>query len=455
MPKLLIATRTSHPHGGADRIVCDLARELPSRSWDVVLGLAQGRSFNQPRKYLDVNGDLPHVVLDGQLGTRAARCAALSDAIRRIQPDVVLSMRVFDAYEPTISAKRASSQRRPRLAVGVRGYEAPYLDDMVRYRDAVDLIVTSGELIAAACRDLCGIDPLRVTSIGGGVHLPLVPPSPRRRGDRPLRLLYAGRLAQVQKRILDLPPIVQSLVERGIPFELDVAGIGPEEAIVREQLAPFIERGVVRFHGWMEREDLYSRLLPTTDVFLHLAAWEGVTIAPREGMIHGAVPVISDFTGLRAEGQFVDRVNSLVFPVGDVTAAVDCIQRLAEDDPLLEQLSAAAMRSQTGKYSFPGSIDAWAAALDRCLEQPAMLGASPRIPERFAGRLSDYGVPSAVQATLRGWLNWPVHCDDAGSEWPTASGLMSPESAARFDQYARNAESHSTSPAASQPGAST
>ena len=56
------------------------------------------------------------------------------------------------------------------------------------------------------------------------------------------------------------------------------------------------------------------------------AEYEGVTIAPR-AMVHGAVPVIraSSRRGLRG------RCNALTFPVGDVPAAADAVERLHRD----------------------------------------------------------------------------------------------------------------------------
>ena len=438
MPRrLLIISRSHNPLGGADRIIADLCRELPRRGWQVTLGLTLGARFNRIEPYREVHGDLPIVEIDGCLGTRRARLRALGQTITAHRPQVVLSMRVFDVYEAVALAKAAGGDM--RLAVGIRAFEFPYLDDLIRYRDSVDLCVTSGELIAAACREQCGMDAARVSSIGGGVHPPITPVAPRRRTEH-LSLLYAGRLETNQKRVLDLVPFVRELQHRDVAFHLDVVGTGPAEAVLRTQLEPFLRSGVVRLHGWVSRDELYQTFYPRADCFVHFAAWEGVTIAPREAMANGVVPVISQFQGLTMEGQFTDRLTALTFPVGDTAAAVSCVQRLRDEPELLSRLSENGLDSQRGKYTFEGSMDAWTEALNGCLAMPVQRGPIPCIREHLDGRLSRWGVPVGIQSRLRECLRLPISHASPGSEWPTASGLLTEAARGRFEEFAKYAE---------------
>jgi glycosyltransferase involved in cell wall biosynthesis len=438
MRHLLICSRSHEPQGGADRIVVDLCRELPARGWKVTLGLTQGRRFNDVTRFRELMGsDLPISKIDGREGTRAARVAAIRALVRSSRPDVVLSMRVFDAYE-AVAREKEASRHGPRLAVGIRSFEAPYFADLRLYRDCVDLCVASGKLVAALATDYCGMDRGRVVSIGGGVHAPGVPVAPRT-PRQPLRLLHAGRLDAAQKRILDLPPFLDSLDELGVPFELDLAGAGAAEADLREALAARVELGQVRCHGWLSAAalcELYAR----ADCFIHFAAWEGMTIAPREAMAHGVVPVISAFDGIRLEGQFRDGVTALIFPVGDVRAAAQCVRRLATEVGLLEHLSAQGMSSQGGEYSFTGSMDAWARALERCLAQPPAMGTPPSIGERNQGRLSRWCVPAALHPLLRSLAGRRVEHASPGSEWPTSSGSLSARQASEIAREAARVE---------------
>jgi hypothetical protein len=168
---------------------------------------------------------------------------------------------------------------------------------------------------------------------------------------------------------------------------------------------------------------LYADVFLTLDILVHFAFTEGVTIAPREAMVHGVVPVVAEFIGLKRERHFVDGVNALTFPVGNVDAAARCIGRLAEEPGLLEKLSENAMRSQRGVYSFGGAIEAWAEALDRCLKIPAQTGPLPKLSSPLDGRLARWGVAPWLAQRVRDLLGRRHEHADPGSEWPTGSGL--------------------------------
>ena len=357
------------------------------------------------------------------MALRDARLASLRRTISRVGPDVVLSMRVFDAYEAVAGFKQRNLNDAPRLAIGVRAFEAPYISDVRRCRQNIDLCVTSGELIAEACRTIGKLEPSRVVSIGGGVRSPVKNVCPRTPSGT-IQLLYAGRLEQHQKRCLDLIPLVNGLQAAGIDFALDVCGAGPEEQTLRTNLQDVIQSGVVRMHGWVTQEQLYENFYPVADCFVHLAAWEGVTISPREAMAHGCVPVISEFTGIHVEQQFRHQHNSLLFPVGRPQVAVERICELCTSAGLMRHLSENAMKSQTGKYSFDGALNAWRTAFEGCLQATPQFGPFPSVPEHLSGRLSQWGVPTSAQLLIRRLLNRPVSHSAAGSEWPTASGLM-------------------------------
>ena len=199
-------------------------------------------------------------------------------------------------------------------------------------------------------------------------------------------------------------------------------------------------------HGWVSRQDLYDRFYPTADCFVHLAAWEGMTIAPREAMAHGVVPVISRFDGHRVEGQFVDGMTALTFAVGDVECAADAIARLDAAPELWQVLSTRARHSQSGRYAFEGSMDAWADAFDACLQRPSSQGDIPNIVVRSNGRLQRWGVPHVWQDRMRDLLGRRVRHEDPGSEWPTHGSNLNATARRAIAQIAEGIESTSQEP---------
>jgi glycosyltransferase involved in cell wall biosynthesis len=422
MPRLFICTPTASLQGGVERILESLALHLPSRGFEVQFGLAHGARFHDPEAFLRAYPSMRGVFIDGTSGTMYGRRKALRRAIEENRPDIVLIARMFDAYPVCAELKRRGFPI--RLAVTVQAYEANYFVDLARYAEFVDVCVTSGELIASAVGKFTSLPGDRIRSIAGGVapaKRPRIPHSDR------LRIGYAGRLEQVQKRILDLPLLAAELERRGIAFQLTIAGGGSLAEELKRQLPQ------ARHLGWLSTNELYERVYPKLDVLVHFAEWEGVTIAPREAMAHGVVPVISRFPGLEIEGQFVAGENALTFPVGNIEAAADAIERLDHDRELLERLSRAALVSQLGIRSEQGAIDAWADAFRLALQHPARIGNELPPAPRDEGLLSILPAPLAeIVRRMRG-----SQITSAGGEWPHWSALPDRELMEAVDDYAR------------------
>lgn len=403
MTRVLVCTPTYYLQGGVERIMESLAADLPARGLEVLFALAKGARFHDPAKFRAAFPAIRGVDVDGTSGTVYGRRRALRRAILETDPDLVLIARMFDAY-PVVSELKLEGHR-ARLAVTVQAYESDYFADLERYQDFVDLCVASGERIATEVRRRTSVP---VVSIPGGVAEPRRTREPH---DGPLRLGYVGRVEQIQKRARDLPLLVAELERRAIPFTLDVAGDGTLLDELRARLPH------ARSHGWLSTAELYDRVYPALDVLVHFAEFEGMTIAPREAMAHGAVPVISRNVGAE---DFVDEINSLTFPIGDVIAAADAIERLHRDRALLERLSATARDSQRGIRSAEGASDAWAAAFRESIARAPRIGRTQPVAPRDQGLLTRLHIPSALAEVVRR-VRKRRH-GDPGSEWPHWSG---------------------------------
>jgi glycosyltransferase involved in cell wall biosynthesis len=333
--------------------------------------------------------------------------------VRDVMPDVVMAARIADTYEAVARLKLTGYG--PRLGVAVRSFEVQYVHDVSAYRDFIDACFVDGKLIQRACIELGRIDSDRIYNLPGGVREPVVSPQPRV-AEKLLRVGYVGRLAQSDKRVLDLIPLVHHLRESGLSFSLDIAGTGPEESALQREFSPWEES--IRFHGWLTRQQLYKRIFPKIDCLLNFSPTEGVTIAPREGLIHGAVCVISRFPGLQLEGLFVHGHNALTFSTGDTKTAAQHLISLQRERGLLERLSTNALNAQKGKYTSCGAADAWADALNRCMTMPIKVDRNFRPKAEPAGRLEALGLPGAIADRVRWWLGREPIPLDPGCEWP-------------------------------------
>jgi len=415
MKKVLIVTPSAYLRGGVETIIHDLCRELPHLGWCSDLGLAAGERFHLVSRYRTAYPEVSvHPILP-RFPTRRARVEAIVSVIRSVAPDIVVAARIADVYEAVARLKLSSEA--PRLGVMVRGLEAQYVHDVSAYRDFIDACFADGRLIERACVELAGMDRDRVFNLPGGVRPPVVPVGQRVSGEV-LRIGYVGRLAQADKRVLDLIALVERLEQADLPFMLSIIGEGPEEAALKGALDTPAHRSRIRFLPWQTHEALYRDVFPQLDCLLNFSPTEGVTIAPREGLGHGVVPVLSRFPGLVAEGIFRDGHNALTFEVGDMDAAARQVIALHRESGLLARLSAAAIVSQKGRYLFEGSMKAWADAFDACLRAPPRCGRRLPIDDGPRPRLERMGLPGAIADRLRSWSRRMPQPSEPGGEWP-------------------------------------
>src|ERR1044071_5155261 len=105
MNTVLICSPSNSLHGGVENIIRDLCSEMPRRGWQPTLALGKGIRFNNVEAYRQAYPELPIIEIDGTGGTRASRLESLTNVIKKAQPDIVLSARIFDAYEAVSSLK--------------------------------------------------------------------------------------------------------------------------------------------------------------------------------------------------------------------------------------------------------------------------------------------------------------------------------------------------------------
>ena len=418
--RLLVCCPAATVEGGAERILATASAYLAGQGHDVLWALPEGR-FHDPQRFRQA---FPHLAIRAvrpAAGTPASRQEALRGLIEREAPDAVLVSRLFDALPAAARVK--SRGRTLRIAYTVFGNEAEYISDLRAFGGWLDAVVTDSLLAAAAAREVSAIPAERIAAIPGPIERPLRQPATST-AEAPLRVGYAGRLDEHQKRVLDLPEILARIASK-FPFTCEVAGAGPAEDRLRQRVAELGLSERVTFRGWLETRELYASFYPQLDVLLHPAAWEGNPIAPREAMAHGVVPVSARYLGLPSEGALRDGETALVFEVGDAAGAVERLARLHKDRALLRRLGQRA-RAEAERWA-PQAVGAqWAAFLETVTERPPQPAPAPPPAAAPAGRLERLGVPAALADALRGLLGRRPQPREPGAEWPHWSGVATP-----------------------------
>jgi glycosyltransferase involved in cell wall biosynthesis len=182
---------------------------------------------------------------------------------------------------------------------------------------------------------------------------------------KPLRLIYAGRVTQLQKRVRDFVPLVESLRAAKVPFVFDILGDGDELVSLQAEMQRRFPDDCVRFHSRVPHREMPAWWL-SHDVFLQVSDFEGTSVSMLEAMAHGVVPVVTAASSGIA-GVIHDQANGFVVPVGDMAAMARAVGRLAADSTLLPCVGRAAYQS-VQVYSMEFYVERFANFLDQMLE---------------------------------------------------------------------------------------
>lgn len=202
------------------------------------------------------------------------------------------------------------------------------------------------------------------------VHIPTLVPTKVQTNNTPLRLIYAGRLEEPQKRVHRLPAVAAELARQGVPFSLDVYGDGPargslEEAINQLMLDIHLQ---IRLHGAVDGPTLLERLM-SCDVVLLVSAYEGTPIALLEGMAAGLCPVVMEIeSGI--PDLICDGIDGFRIPQGDVESMATTLSQLHHDRQKLACLKQNARRRVAEEYSVGRHLETLSHIFRACLDAP-------------------------------------------------------------------------------------
>jgi glycosyltransferase involved in cell wall biosynthesis len=214
----------------------------------------------------------------------------------------------------------------------------------------------------------------------------------------PLRLLYAGRLWDIDKGIFLLPPILKILRKRGVDLHLTVAGSGQDGEELKRRFGKAVMLDQVTLAGTVPLEqmnDLYRK----ADVFVFPSRFEGCGFAVLEAMSAGCAPVVSNIRGsLRV---IVDNGTcGALARVGDPQGFARPILEWAADRAALRRMQQAARQRVLDRFTLERMGADYSASFRKVLASD----------DRRAGLdlLDRYDVPNAFQPTWRTKIPRPV-----------------------------------------------
>lgn len=149
----------------------------------------------------------------------------------------------------------------------------------------------------------------------------------------PIRIGYVGRLVKPDKRADLLIELIEALENRNLKYQFEIGGEGEYYEILKEYIETNMIQERVKLLGGIPNHLIY-KFWRDKDIFINVSDSEGTSISMLEGLYNGAVPVLTDVSGVR---KFVKhRVNGFIVNTGDIEAMVDYIQYLDRNRDLLQ-----------------------------------------------------------------------------------------------------------------------
>lgn len=263
----------------------------------------------------------------------------------------------------------------------------------------LDLILSVSDRIADDLRTGYGIPADKVRTIYHGMDPAMFADAANKTpSSGPLRLLYVGRLWDLDKGVFLIPPILEEMRKRNVDFHLTIAGSGPDGDELKQRIASSGLAVRATFEGAVPFEKL-GGLYKNADIFLLPSRFEGFGFAALEAMSAGCAPVVSNIRGSLSV-IIEDGISGRLARVGDSASFAAAIAELAADRSALAKMQAASRVRVLEKFTMEKMSANYAAAFRDVLAAHDQRSA-PLDPAR-------YEIPRELKPTWRTLVPHPL-----------------------------------------------
>lgn len=411
---VLFIAPSAYPLGGVAEWLNYVLPGLSVLGWRCHLALVSGGG-HQPERYLARNPWGNVSIIENPTGSALGRVLAIQRHVRNSDCCVVVSVNVAAVYD-SFRGLRWSGLSETRFVVALHANSTEQLNDISGNADVVDAVFAVNRLLArASASAMERHDRVFYVPCGASLNDRVLPNFHPTASSDLVRLLYVGRLADAEKRVLDLPVLLRLLVDRGIGVELTIVGLGPEENRLRASFQEHRVAGLVNWVGEVPRRSLKSIYRGHSALMIMSPSETGPLVA-WEAMSEGLPVISSQFLGLTAESALIDGETALLFPVADLDRAVLCVERL-RDFEHMSRIRTKAWEMVRQRYTIDASVNRLSGVLEAVTNLPLRPPVRPSRSHLPKGRLDDvFGVRVAELLRLYFGRSFTHNCP--GSAWP-------------------------------------
>jgi glycosyltransferase involved in cell wall biosynthesis len=355
-------TMTTPPTGGSHTFLIDLCASLNKNGWSASFVAQPGPERGIVNGLKKLGADV-HERIWREMDLPEERAERLAAWVNSMCPDVYIISTSPDAGWLALPLLNPLI---PTVSIAHNDVSA-YYEPLKHYSAFIDQSVSVSEEIQRKIVEDCAIPPERTARIPYGVHS-LTEGEAHARAcastvkENALKLGYIGRVVTLQKRVLEIVPLVAELTRRQVDFEFHIIGDGDARSELARQL---VDHGIekhIKFWGWLGPDDVRQRL-SDLDVFVLLSEYEGLSVALLEAMAHALAPVVTRIKS--GTGEIVeDGRGGFLVDIGDINAFADRIERLGQERQLL-----ANMKLEAWKVSQKYTVERMANSYLECFEQ--------------------------------------------------------------------------------------
>jgi glycosyltransferase involved in cell wall biosynthesis len=409
---LLIVAPSAYTLSGLAVWIDYLVPGLRQRGWSVTLGLVSGPRHHDAQNYMQAYPIPNSIAIHCGCSTNSGRITAVRKAIRKVEPDVVLTVNIPHAIR---AAGLERQEGRPlKVVMSCHGIQEDLFADMRLLHAELDAVVCTNRLACRLSETLGQVEEQQVFHCACGTAVPQqMPALPQ---NDLFTIGFSGRMEQPQKRIFDLIDIAQKLKARCPRFQVLVAGSGPEQ---ERFLADVSKQGLephFNMLGFVPANQMQDQFYSKIDALLVTSSWETGPIVIWEAMAAGVPVVTSRYIGSGAEGILKDQQNCVMFDIADCEQAAQNLMDL-QDLENSDILRHNAFKTAAELLSHEASVSNW----DRILKH-ILLTNSPKIPVApevmaSSGRLDKLLGPR-LASYVRAAIGRQPPDGGPGGEWP-------------------------------------
>lgn len=250
--------------------------------------------------------------------------------IDQFRPNVIVPNVSDDMYIASYILKRKYNRKFKLISILHSDIELYYIQNL-RYQDIIDKFICVSDEITEKLVARLGYRKEDIYTLISPIRQE---PYTKEYSNysEPIKLGYVGRLVKPDKRVDKLIDLVELLEEKRINYSLEIVGEGNFYEIIYQYIQDRNLKHKVKLLGKVPNQLIYE-FWRDKDIYINVSDLEGTSISMLEGLYTGAVPVLTDVSGVR---KFVTHgENGFIVDIGDIESMVDYIQYLDRNRHLL------------------------------------------------------------------------------------------------------------------------